>query len=201
MPILEKETSLFPGNLLADFTLEATSEDHAASDALASESVLYGRCWWVAHTRPRQEKSLARALLTAEIPFYLPLVAKNLVVRGTRRTSYVPVFGSYVFLFARDEDRLAALKTDRVAHLLPVADGDELRRDLQNIQLLIELDAPLTVERRIQPGAAVRIRRGPLEGVEGIVESRKGQTRLVVLVHMLQQGVSLEIDDALIEPL
>jgi transcriptional antiterminator RfaH len=186
MPILGKEVALFPENLLHEFATDDAQREHA---------------WWVAHTRPRQEKALARSLFASEIPFYLPLVGKEVHTRGKRRTSFVPVFASYVFLFAREEQRLTALKTDRIVQTLPAPDGGELRQDLQNIQRLIELDAPLTVERRIQPGAWVRVRRGPMEGLEGTVESRKGKTRLIVLVRMLQQGVSLEIDDILLEPI
>jgi transcriptional antiterminator RfaH len=197
MPALEKEVALFPESLLQD-PVAAVAAQQTSERALEDGQ---GARWWVAHTRPRQEKALARALLAAEVPFYLPLVAKDSLVRGKLQTAHVPVFASYVFLHTFEEERLGALKTGRVVRLLPVLDGDGLRRDLQGIQRLIELDAPLTVERRIQPGTWVRVRRGPMEGLEGIVEGRKGRTRLIVLVRMLQQGVSLEIEDSLLEPL
>jgi hypothetical protein len=39
-----------------------------------------------------------------------------------------------------------------------------------------------------------------LEGLEGCLLQRKRQTRLIVAVRMLQQGVSVEINDFLVEP-
>ena len=40
-----------------------------------------------------------------------------------------------------------------------------------------------------------------MAGLEGTVIHRRGKTRLLVAVKMLQQGVSLEIDDFQLEPL
>ena len=91
--------------------------------------------------------------------------------------------------------------TNRVAQVLPVQDSQQLYRDLLNIKRLIDSGAPLTVEARLQAGQQVRIRSGALHGLEGIVVKRKLATRLVVSIKMLQQGVSLEIDDYLLEPI
>jgi transcription antitermination factor NusG len=76
-----------------------------------------------------------------------------------------------------------------------------LYRDLLNIKRLIDSGAPLTVEARLHVGQHVRIRSGALTGLEGMVIKRKLATRLVVLIKMLQQGVSLEIDDYLLDPI
>src|SRR5436853_4826645 len=66
MPTLNAEPDLFPEQLFAD---EVRSAHQSAA-------------WWVLHTRPRQEKSLARQLVDARLPFYLPLVARRSLVRG-----------------------------------------------------------------------------------------------------------------------
>ena len=62
-------------------------------------------------------------------------------------------------------------------------------------------DAPLTVERRLVPGNRVRVRHGPLAGIEGVVLTRRGNTQLLVAVNFLQQGASVEIDDYVLEPI
>ena len=51
------------------------------------------------------------------------------------------------------------------------------------------------------PGDRVRVRRGPLAGVEGTVLTRRGRKRLLVSVDFLQQGASVEIEDFLLEPI
>jgi transcriptional antiterminator RfaH len=187
MPILATETNIYPPNLLADPHIDVRSE-------------IDNQAWWVFYTRARQEKSLARDLLQREIAFYLPLVQRRLLIRGRPVHSHVPLFTGYVFVRGSNEDRVRALMTNRVAQVFPVVDVEQLRVDLQNIQLLIEIGAPLTIESRFVPDQPIRIRSGALAGMEGTVIKRKNETRLMVWVTMLQQGVSLEIDDFLLEP-
>ena len=40
-----------------------------------------------------------------------------------------------------------------------------------------------------------------MEGLEGVVEKRRGQSVLYVSVTMLQQSATMEIDDYLLEPI
>ena len=42
---------------------------------------------------------------------------------------------------------------------------------------------------------------GGSEAVEGVVVARRRKCRLIVAVNLIQQGVSIEIDDHLLEPL
>jgi transcriptional antiterminator RfaH len=160
-----------------------------------------GREWWVAYTKVRQEKRLAEDLVLREIPFYLPLVERRHVYRGRRLRSQEPLFGSYVFLFTDARERAQSLATNRIAHTLPVPDGQQLYDDLVQIRRLIEAEVPLTVEARLQPGQRVRVRHGCFAGIEGIVESRCRRTRLTVAITFLQRGISVEIDDVMLDPI
>ena len=94
-----------------------------------------------------------------------------------------------------------SLATNRVLRVLPVNDGQRLIADLRQIERLIQANVPLTVESRLQAGRNVRVRSGPLAGVEGVVLRRRGETRLLVSVNFLQQGASVEIEDFCLEPL
>ena len=158
------------------------------------------RRWWVLYTKVHQEKAIARHLRARNIPYYLPLVEKANVWRGRRFVCRVPVFAGYVFLFGSQEERVLSLTTNRIARVLPVDDLAELTWDLQRLRRMVMSGAPLTIERRLSPGDRVRVRSGPLAGVEGTVLRRQGATRLVVAVNLLQQGASVDIDDCLLEP-
>ncbi len=188
MPILEQEISVFPEDLLSDspVTFDAESTD---------------RQWWAVYTKSRQEKALARHLIGHQVPFYLPLIPKDNIIRGRRVRSHVPLFSGYIFLYGSEEERVTTLTTNRISRILPVADQDQLRRDLANVHGLIDRNAPLAVEQRLTPGNPVRIKSGSLRGLEGVVVKRHGKTRLLVAVKYLQQGVSVEIDDCALEPL
>lgn len=184
MPILTAEPAIFPNNLFGGYC----------------DAVPEGQ-WWAVHTLARQEKAFARQMLRQQIPFYLPLVAQERLIRGRRVNAYHPLFGGYVFLYASEEQRGRSLQSNRIAQLLPVADGGQLADDLRVVQQLIASDAPLTVERKLAPGRRVRVKSGSLMGTEGTVLAHRGKSKLVLAVQFLQQGVSIEIDRLLLEPL
>ena len=188
MPIHKEEPCVFPENLL-----EAPAENPAAEPG--------DRLWWVVYTKSRQEKSLARELLKYQIPFYLPQIKNTALVKGRRRTSFMPLFTGYVFMLANEAERIRGLTTNRISRILAVEDAEQLIDDLRQIKRLIESDAPITIERRLSPGQRVRIKQGALMGMEGTVLVRRGETRLLVCVNFLQQGASIEVQDFLLERL
>ena len=119
------------------------------------------------------------------------LSGANSLPRGGFRKSFVPLFGSYVFMCGGEEQRYRAMTTNCVSRCLVVPDSGRLVEDLRQIRRLIQADVPLTPESRIQPGTRVRVRSGSLLGVEGVVVRRQNKERLLVAVRFLQQGASL----------
>ena len=100
-----------------------------------------------------------------------------------------------------EQQRHQALSTNCISRTLEVPDSDRLVHDLRQIRRLIELDAPLTIEARIEPGRRVRVRSGSMAGLEGTVIKRRGKDWLVVAVEFLQQGASVLLEDFQVEPL
>lgn len=182
MAIPRKETSLFPSDLL---------------EVVPDNGV--DQRWWVLHTKSRQEKSVAREMTRNRVPFFLPLLKRHSNAGRPRQISYIPLFTGYVFVFGSHHEREVCLRTSRLARILPVHDGDQLRRELHQINQLIEADRPLTFETRLEPGRRVRVTTGPFAGVEGVVLKRHGQSRLIVAVQLLQQGVSASVEEWVLE--
>jgi len=184
VPILSEQACTYPENLLESPPLD-----------------LPDRRWWVLYTKARQEKALSRDLFGYRIPFYLPQVKKTTLRRGRKMSSYIPLFSGYVFLFASEVERVKSLTTNRISRVLSVDDGEKLCYDLRQLQRLIASNAPVTVESRLSAGARVRVKQGPLMGLEGTVLTRRGETRLLIAVDFLQQGASVEIEDFSLERL
>ena len=80
-------------------------------------------------------------------------------------------------------------------------DQPQLWNDLRQVARLLEADAPVTVESRLQPGEKVRVKSGVMKGMEGTVIVRRPRSRLLVAVNFLQAGVSLEVGDYVLEPI
>ncbi len=184
MPILAKETSLYPPSLLDDVLLPSSQN-----------------CWWAIYTKSRQEKALARFLLSREIPFYLPTVDRTSLIRGRKVRSSNPLFAGYMFLYGSQEERTQCFQSNRISSILPVHDQQQLSNDLKDICRLTESEFALTVESRLEPGQRVRVHSGVFQGLEGVIVTRRGKTRLAINVDFLQQGASVEIDDFLFEPI
>jgi transcriptional antiterminator RfaH len=176
-------TNIWPSDLL-----------DGGADRLGGE-----RNWWLVYTRSRQEKAVAERILPQGVPFYLPLIQRSSLTRGRKRVAQVPLFVGYLFLFGTPQEREQTLKTNRVSTIHVVKDADGLQRDLARIADLISRNAPLTPEARLEPGEYVRVKGGPLVGLEGTIIRRKGKSRLLVAVNYLKQGASVEIDDFLVE--
>jgi transcriptional antiterminator RfaH len=183
MPILAAETSVYPEGLFHDPQL-------ADPD----------RRWWAMYTKPRQEKSLARDLVQLGLSFYLPLVPKTSLIRGRRVKSLIPLFGGYLFFFGTEEERISALSPGRVCHSFAASNTQKMTDDLRSVQSLINSGRRLSKEDKLAPGKRVRVVTGALMGVEGTIVERRGEDRLLVAVSFLQQGVSVLVQDFLVEP-
>ena len=156
--------------------------------------------WWVLHTRPRTEKTIARILKSKRISFYLPLYRQQKRVQRRTVTSFLPLFPGYVFLRGGDEERVVAFETNRIANCIRVEDQRAMDRDLARIYASVESGLPLLPEERIQPGTPAEIVSGPLAGHQGVVVRSGKNLKFVIEVNFLQQGVAIEVDSSMIRP-
>ncbi len=183
VPILPKEPDCLPGDLLEDATSESSP-------------------WWLLYTKSRQEKSLMRHLRVLDLPHYGPLVMRrHRQPNGRIRTIYSPLFNNYLFLRGDDEARYQAICTGCVTKAAPITETLQLVTDLRQIRDLIDTGAPLTVESRLEAGQNVRVKTGAFAGFEGTIVRRENETRLLVAVRFMDQGVSVKLDDCQLEPL
>jgi transcription antitermination factor NusG len=157
--------------------------------------------WWVAHTRPRNEKALARDLQARGIFHYLPLCVRSTRGKASGRLSHsiVPVFAGYVFFNGNDTQRQSALTTNRIANTLRVANQPQLVGELRQIQHVLCAQTGFDWQPAIEVGQWARIIAGPLRGIEGIVCKRMSQMRLALNVRMLSQSVVVEVSRDMLE--
>ncbi len=172
----------------------------ATDPLIAIPDGLSGR-WWVAHTKPRNEKALARDLELLGLHYYLPMRAKMTRSRrtGRRSQSIIPVFPGYLFFNSDDDQRTSATTTNRIAGTLVVADQASLVRELRQVQKLLSSGADFNWGPSISVGDWARVISGPLLGLEGLVQKRLTRMRLVLNVNMLSQSVSIEVPQDCIE--
>lgn len=184
MPLLQAETNLFP------------------DDLLSRDDIVDVGPWWAAYTISRQEKVLMRRLLALGIGFYCPIAPKTYRSSGgRRRTSHLPLFPNYVFVQGDELTRHTTMTTGAVSHCLAVPDPSRFVRQLADIEQGLRGGVHMTFEATLLPGKHVRVRSGPMEGVEGVIFERRGKTRLLLRLEFMQQGASLVVEDWEVEPL
>ena len=151
MPLLALEPFIFPDDLL---------ESPSPPEETPSR-------WWVLHTRPRAEKSLARRLFRLNTPFFLPLFHRRWRSTGRQRDSYSPLFPGYLFFQGSGARLVDVIQTNLVARPLEVKDQVQLHQDLCRVYQLMSAGVPLAPEDRLLPGMWVEITSGPLAGLTG----------------------------------
>lgn len=150
--------------------------------------------WWVAHTRSRQEKALARYLLPLGVPFYLPQHERRIRRASRSLVSHLPLFPGYVFFRGDAGQRQAALRSRLLVQVLEVPNQPLLQRELAQLHMLQQSGATIVPYEEFGPGDSVRILEGPFQGYSGVVIRPKARLRLVVSVTMLRKTIAVEFD-------
>src|SRR5450759_4133203 len=82
------------------------------------------------------------------------------------------VYKRQVFLQLAPGQKDSVRQNEHVANLLDVFDQETFRRQLEDILLALETDLEVRLAPTIGEGMRVRIKSGPLQGLEGWVEQR-----------------------------
>ncbi len=157
--------------------------------------------WYVLHVKARQERMLADALSAMDVAHYLPLIHQTRY-HGKRKVAVdVPLFPGYLFLRGTIDQAYQADRTKRVAHIIQVADQRQIEWELKNLYLALSHSVRLDPHPFLQKGVRVEVRSGPFRGLQGVIEERSKNDRLILQVRMLGRAASLEIDGSLLDPL
>jgi transcription antitermination factor NusG len=160
--------------------------------------------WHALYTRSHCEQLVYDQLAAKGFHLFLPktdIWSK----RGEQwRRLSVPMFPGYLFLHhvlnkaafleVRKARGLVRILGERWDHLAIVPETE-----IRALQTVLRAQVPVLPYPYLREGQRVRITRGPLAGVEGILVSSKPQKGLVVLsVELLQRSVAVEVEAMLV---
>jgi len=161
-----------------------------------------GLNWYALYTCPRHEKCVAQQIEERSICCFLPLYRSLRRWKDRRKELELALFPGYVFVRFALEDRLRVLQLPSAVRLvsfnghpaaLPDSEIEELRERLSRGGCL-EPHPYLRVGRR------VRVRCGPMQGLEGIIVRRKDRCRVVFSLDLIIRSVAVEVDESDVEP-
>ena len=170
---------------------------------MSSANFLNETPWFALYTKTHHEKRIATMLRGKGYTEFLPLYKSRHRHSGRFRDVELPLFPNYVFCRFQPEQRLPVLMVPGVFFIVGGPGGPEVI-DASEIETLQRIAA---TGLRTQPlpflaaGDRVRVLEGPLGGTEGIIESEKGECRLIVSITLLQRSVAVDVDRRWVRPM
>ena len=127
---------------------------------------------------------------------FLPLYVSKRRWSDRVKSIECPLFPGYLFCRLDANRRLPVLTTPGVSAIvsagrMPIAVPDE---EIEAVRTVLASGLGAQPWPFIAVGSTIRLERGPLAGLEGLVTSADKIDRLVVSVSLLQRSVAVEID-------
>lgn len=164
--------------------------------------ILDDSAWWALYTRHQHEKVVADMLSAKGFEVFLPLYESTRRWKDRRKILSLPLFPCYLFVRGGLDRKLHVLTTPGVHMIL--YRGDQVafvpEPEIEAIQRAVEGSLRVEPHPFLKCGSRVRVLRGALEGVEGILVRKKNLCRLVLSVDMLAQSVAVEVSACDVEP-
>jgi len=158
--------------------------------------------WYAAYTNARHEKRVTEYLGGRSVECYLPLYKSVRRWQDRRKEVELPLFPGYVFVRIAYRSRLQVLTAPGVVQIVSFDGKPAAIRETEIETLRRGLARTTTFEPHpyLKVGGRVRVRSGPLAGVEGILTRRKDGFRLVLSIELIMRSVATEVDEADVEP-
>jgi len=160
-----------------------------------------GANWYALYITARHEKRVAEQIQRRRISCFLPLYRSVRRWKDRRKELDLALFPGYVFVRMDLDKRVQVLQLPGVVRFvtfngrpaaLPANEIEALRSRLSG-SLRMEPHPYLRVGRR------VRVRSGPMQGLEGIVMRRKDCCRVVFSIDLIMRSVAVEVDETDLE--
>ena len=160
------------------------------------------RNWYALYTCSRHEKQVACEAEFVGVDCFVPVYKSVRRWKDRRKELELVLFPGYVFVYIALSERQSVLRLPGVVQIvtfngkparLPEAEIDGLRAGMAS-------HAPLHPHPYIKTGKKVRLRSGPMAGLEGVLVRRKDTCRVVLSIDLLRRSVAAEVDEIDIEP-
>lgn len=157
--------------------------------------------WWAVYTRHQHEKVACDVLLRKGFEVFLPLYRSTRRWKDRLKTLSLPLFPSYLFIRGGIERQLQVLTTPGVYSVVAAAGRTAVipAEEIDAVKRMVENSLRVEPHPFLKCGNWVRVKAGPLEGVEGTLVRMKGLCRLVISVDMLQKSVAVEVNASDVE--
>lgn len=159
--------------------------------------------WFAIRVREKYRVVTEEMLAAQRIAFFSPMVTDLHQWSDRIKAVSLPLFAGYLFCSFDPQKQLTVLRTVGVIDILRT--GSRLavvdRGELEAICKAIHTSPTVSSVPFMAQGQRVRVTRGPLRDVEGILTEIKSRCTLVLAVTMMNRSVAVQIDHNFVEPM
>lgn len=157
--------------------------------------------WYAVYTRHHHEKMVARYLTAKGLTVFLPLYTAPRRWQDRIKVVSLPLFPCYVFIHAELKRHLDVVTTAGVYGFVCCAGLPALIPpcEISAIRRVVDRSVKIEPHPFLKCGDQVRVKAGPLEGIEGILVRKKNFCRLVLTVELLGKSAAVEVDASVVE--
>ena len=159
------------------------------------------KSWYAIYTKHQHEKVIARNLVCKGFETFVPLYESARNWKDRVQLLELPLFSCYVFVKGNLERRLDILTTPGIYCLVSYAGEPAVipTTEMEGIRQAVQSGARLEPHPFLTCGDLMRVKCGPLAGLQGILVRKKSGCRLVLSVEILAKSAAVEIDGFLVE--
>jgi transcription termination/antitermination protein NusG len=169
--------------------------------ALFSSSSEHQDCpWYALKVRTGSESMIVTLLKSRGFAPYCPTQKVRRQYSDRIKIVDAPVLPGYIFCRFDVQKKLPVISTPGVDYIVGFADGPTPIPEQQLVDLRRVIEAGASPVRFLTRGQKVRVTKGPLQGVEGVLIRDQGGDQLVVSIGLLQQGAALRVHECAVCP-
>jgi transcription antitermination factor NusG len=158
--------------------------------------------WYALQTRANHERKVAERLNSQDITSIVPIFSEVHRWKDRNKKVELPVFPGYVFVQMDLAERMRAIVISGVVRFVgmgtmptPIPDAE-----MEVVNACLRHGGLVRPHAYVMVGSPVNVVSGPLQGMRGILLRRKGVSRLVLSVSLIQSSVAIEVDDTDVVP-
>lgn len=151
--------------------------------------------WFVLYTKPNFEKKADSQCRDLGIESYLPLYTVIRKWSDRKKRIEAPLFPGYIFVHGGEKERLSALTVNGVVKSVMFRTEPATLREeeIENIKLVIKSDKIIETVSSITIGTKVKIKSGPLEGLEGRLTEIKGNKVFSLVLETINSSILVDV--------
>jgi len=153
--------------------------------------------WYALYTHSRCEFKVEEALKAQGVSVYLPVTKTFKKWSDRKKEITLPLFACYVFINATEKERLVSLQHNQIVRCLTDAGKPAIipNWQMENLKKMISSSPSVSVIEGLSVGEEIKIKSGPLKGVEGILLNNENKKQLAISIKLLNRTVVAHLSE------